>query len=418
MQNRRIVITGVGLAAPNASNLKEYRKKLLNGVSGIQEIDLRYFGKAPAGICTFPETKYRKKKENKKGTRAGCLGVYCANEALADAKLDINHYDLSKVGVLIGLTEHGTVETENEVYNIKQFDYDVKYWTHHHNPRTVLNNPAGEITMNLGITGPHYTIGAACAAGNASLIQAVQILRLGEADMVLAGGISESTGSFGIFASFQAQGALANADDPTMASRPFDADRNGIVISEGACVFVLEYLENAVKRGAHIYGEIVGYAMNSDARDFVLPYGKRQAECMRLALERAELQPEDIDLINTHATGTKQGDTEECKAIREVFGESKSTYVNNTKSIIGHAMGAAGVLELAGNLPSFEDNLVHPTINIENLDPECELDNLVINKPVKVSSITSILNNSFGMVGINSAVIVKKVLDYQENPPL
>lgn len=412
MQNRRIVITGVGLAAPNAANLKEYREKLLNGVSGIQEIDLRYFGKAPAGICTFPETKYRKKKENKKGTRAGCLGVYCANEALADAKLDINHYDLSKVGVLIGLTEHGTVETENEVYNIKQFDYDVKYWTHHHNPRTVLNNPAGEITMNLGITGPHYTIGAACAAGNASLIQAVQILRLGEADMVLAGGISESTGSFGIFASFQAQGALAKADDPTMASRPFDADRNGIVISEGACVFVLEYLENAAKRDAHIYGEIVGYAMNSDARDFVLPYGKRQAECMRLALERAELQPEDIDLINTHATGTKQGDTEECKAIREVFGESKSTYVNNTKSIIGHAMGAAGVLELAGNLPSFEDNLVHPTINIKNLDPECELDNLVINKPVKVSSITSILNNSFGMVGINSAVIVKKVLGY------
>jgi len=412
MQNRRIVITGVGLAAPNASNLKEYREKLLNGVSGIQEIDLRYFGKAPAGICTFPETKYRKKKENKKGTRAGCLGVYCANEALADAKLDINHYDISKVGVLIGLTEHGTVETENEVYNIKQFDYDVKYWTHHHNPRTVLNNPAGEITMNLGITGPHYTIGAACAAGNASLIQAVQILRLGEADMVLAGGISESTGSFGIFASFQAQGALAHADDPTTASRPFDADRNGIVISEGACVFVLEYLENAAKRGAHIYGEIVGYAMNSDARDFVLPYGKRQAECMRLALERAELKPEDIDLINTHATGTKQGDTEECKAIREVFGESKSTYVNNTKSIIGHAMGAAGVLELAGNLPSFEDNLVHPTINIKNLDPECELDNLVINKPVKVNSITSILNNSFGMVGINSAVIVKKVLGY------
>lgn len=411
MQNRRIVITGVGLAAPNASNLKEYREKLLNGVSGIQETELRYFGKAPAGICTFPETKYRKKKENKKGTRAGCLGVYCANEALADAKLDINHYDISKVGVLIGLTEHGTVETENEVYNIKQFDYDVKYWTHHHNPRTVLNNPAGEITMNLGITGPHYTIGAACAAGNASLIQAVQILRLGEADMVLAGGISESTGSFGIFASFQAQGALAHADDPTIASRPFDADRNGIVISEGACVFVLEYLENAAKRGAHIYGEIVGYAMNSDARDFVLPYGKRQAECMRLALERAELQPEDIDLINTHATGTKQGDTEECKAIREVFGESKSTYVNNTKSIIGHAMGAAGVLELAGNLPSFEDNLVHPTINIKNLDPECELDNLVINKPVKVNSITSILNNSFGMVGINSVVIVKKVLD-------
>ncbi len=413
MLNRRIVITGIGLAAPNASTLKEYRENLLNGVSGIQEIDLRYFGKAPAGICSFPETKYRKKKENKKGTRAGCLGVYCANEALADAKLDFSRYDRSNVSVIIGLTEHGTVETENEVYNIKQFDYDVKYWTHHHNPRTVLNNPAGEITMNLGITGPHYVIGAACAAGNASLIQAVQLLRLGEADMVLAGGISESTESFGIFASFQAQGALGHADTPQKASKPFDLDRNGIVISEGACIYVLEYLENAIERGAYIYGEIAGYAMNSDARDSVLPYGKRQAQCMRLALDRANLLPEDIDIVNTHATGTKQGDTEECKAIREVFSKSESTYINNTKSIIGHTMGAAGVLELAGNLPSFEDSLVHPTINIENLDPECKLKNLVINQPEKVGAVTTILNNSFGMLGINSTVIVKKVPNNQ-----
>lgn len=408
MQNRRIVITGVGLAAPNGSTLQEYRDKLINGISEIQEIELRYFGKAPAGICSFPETLYRKKKENKKGTRAGCLGVYCANEALKNGNLDISHYDSSKIGVYIGLTEHGTVETENEVYNISQYGHNVDYWTHHHNPRTVLNNPAGEITMNLGITGPHYVIGAACAAGNASLIQAVQMMRLGEVDMALAGGISESVGSFGIFASFKAQGALGEAEDPRLASRPFDTDRNGIVISEGACIYTLEYLEKALERGAHIYGEIVGYAMNSDAKDFVLPYGKRQAECMRLALQRANLRPEEIDIVNTHATGTKQGDVEECKAIREVFGESETTYINNTKSIIGHAMGAAGVLELAGNLPSFDDGIVHPTINVETLDPECDLKNLVINKAVQADSIDTILNNSFGMVGINSTVIVKK----------
>jgi 3-oxoacyl-[acyl-carrier-protein] synthase II len=410
MLNSRIVITGIGLAAPNASNLQEFREKLINGISEIQEIELRYFGKAPAGVCTFPETLYRKKKDNKKGTRAGCLGVYCANEALKDGKLDTLTYDPSRVGVYIGLTEHGTVETENEVYNISKYNYDVNYWTHHHNPRTVLNNPAGEITMNLGITGPHYVIGAACAAGNASLIQAVQMLKLDEVDMALAGGISESVGSFGIFASFKAQGALGEAIDPRMASRPFDRDRNGIVISEGGCIYVLEHLERAVTRGAHIYGEIVGYAMNSDAKDFVLPYGKRQAECMRLAMQRAHLQPDDVDLINTHATGTKQGDIEECKAIMEVFGHSPSTYVNNTKSIIGHAMGAAGVLELAGNLPSFTDGIIHPTINIDNLDPECALKNLVINKAVKTDSIEILLNNSFGMVGINSTVIVKKYM--------
>lgn len=411
MLNSRIVITGIGLAAPNAANLYEFRQKLIHGVSEIKEVELRYFGKAPAGICAFPETLYRKKKENKKGTRAGCLGVYCANEALKNGQLDIQEYDLSRVGVYIGLTEHGTVETENEVYNISQYQYDVNYWTHHHNPRTVLNNPAGEITMNLGITGPHYVIGAACAAGNASLIQAVQMLKLGEVDMALAGGISESVGSFGIFASFKAQGALGEADDPRMASRPFDINRNGIVISEGGCIYVLEHLERALARNAHIYGEIVGYAMNSDAKDFVLPYGKRQAECMHLALKRAELRPEQIDLINTHATGTKQGDIEECKAINEVFGHCQSTYVNNTKSIIGHAMGAAGVLELAGNLPAFTDGIVHPTINVEHLDPECAVKNLVINTAIRTDTINTLLNNSFGMVGINSTVIVKKYED-------
>jgi 3-oxoacyl-[acyl-carrier-protein] synthase II len=408
--NQRIVITGVGLAAPNADNLADYRARLLEGQSGISEIDLRYIGKVPAGVCDFPETKYRKKKDNKRGTRAGCLGVYVAHEALHDAGIDLaaGVYDPDRTGVYIGLTEHGTVETENEVYNVSRYDFNLDYWTHHHNPRTVLNNPAGEITMSLGITGPHYSIGAACAAGNAALIQGVQMLLLGEVDLALCGGISESIGSFGIFASFRAQGALALHEDPTRASRPFNMDRDGIVISEGACLYTLETLERAKQRGVKIYGEVAGYAMNSDARDFVLPYGPRQAECMRKALDKASLVPDDIDIINTHATGTKQGDIEECKAIREVFGNSPATYINNTKSIIGHAMGAAGVLELAGNLPAFADSMVHPTINIDNLDPECDLANIVANEPVKLDRVDAILNNSFGMVGINSVVIIKK----------
>ncbi len=408
-EHQRIVITGAGLTAPNANNLNDYRQKLLAGESGITNIELRYMGNAPAGICTFAETKYRKKKENKRGTRAGCIGVYCANEALVDSGIDFSCYQREKTGVYIGLTEHGTVETENEVYNIGQFDHNVDYWTHHHNPRTVLNNPAGEITMNLNITGPHYSVGAACAAGNAALIQGAQMILLGEVDLALCGGLSECVGSFGIFASFRAQGALAEHDDPTKASRPFDQDRNGIVISEGGCVFTLERLDRALARGAKIYGELAGYAMNSDARDFVLPYGPRQAECMRLALARAELEPEDISIINTHATGTRQGDIEECKAIGAVFGSCPDVMINNTKSIIGHAMGAAGVLELAGNLPAFTDNLVHPTINLENIDSACNLPGIVANIPKQLDKVDTILNNSFGMVGINSVVIVKKL---------
>lgn len=409
LPRERIVITGVGLTAPGGANdLAEFRRRLLAGESGISTIELRYMGTAPAGICDFAETRYRKKKENKRGTRAGCIGVYCANEALRDAGIDFSGYDRARTGVYIGLTEHGTVETENEVYNISRFDYNVEYWTHHHNPRTVLNNPAGEITMNLGITGPHYSVGAACAAGNAALIQGCQMLRLGEVDLALCGGISECVGSFGIFASFRAQGALAEHPDPTRASRPLDRDRNGIVISEGGCVFTLERLDRALARGARIYGEIVGYSMNSDARDFVLPHGPRQTECMRMALERASLAPADISILNTHATGTRQGDVEECRGIRELFADCPQTAVNNTKSLIGHAMGAAGVLELAGNLPSFTDNLVHPTINIDHLDPDCALPGLVIGTPRRMERVETILNNSFGMVGINSVVIVQR----------
>jgi 3-oxoacyl-[acyl-carrier-protein] synthase II len=234
------------------------------------------------------------------------------------------------------------------------------------------------------------------------------MLRLGEIDMAIAGGISESTGSFGIFASFKAQGALGEADDPTKACRPFDVNRNGIVVSEGGCLYILETLDKALARSARIYGEIVGYGMNSDAKDLVLPYGERQAECMQLALDRAGLEPHDIDIISTHATGTQQGDTEECKAIRSLFNSAPHTYINNTKSIIGHAMGAAGVLELAGNLGSFSDGLIHPTINVDELDPACQLNNLVLDNPVQRENIRVILNNSFGMVGINSTVIVQK----------
>ena len=408
LAQRRIVITGVGLAAPGASNLADFRANLLAGKSGVTAIDLRYMGKHPAGICQFAETRYRKKRENIRGTRAGCLGVYCANEALLDAGIDFSGYERAATGIYIGLTEHGTVETENEVFNIGQYGHDVNYWTHHHNPRTVLNNPAGEISMNLGVTGPHYSIGAACAAGNAALIQGVQMLRLGEVELALCGGISECVGSFGIFASFRAQGALAEHGDPTQASRPFDLQRNGIVISEGGCVFTLERLDRALERGAKIYGEITGYAMNSDAKDFVLPHGPRQRECMDMALRRADLRPEDITIVNTHATGTKQGDIEECAALRDTFAGCTNTWINNTKSSIGHAMGAAGVLELAGNLPSFADNLVHPTINLDQLDPECELPGLVANQPRQVERVDAILNNSFGMLGINSVVIVER----------
>jgi len=409
MDLSRIVITGIGLTAPNGNSLADYRKNLLSGCANIQTIDMRYMGQVPAGVCNFDPKKYQTRKELRVGTRAGSIAIYCAHEAIANSGLDFEAFDKSRCGVYIGTTEHGNVETENEVYNISKFEYDTRYWTHHHNPRTVANNPAGEITINLGITGPHYAIGAACAAGNAGLIQALQMLRLGEVDFALAGGVSESIQSFGIFAGFKSQGALGtHPTDANKTSRPFDQSRNGIVVSEGGCIYTLERLEDAQARGAKILAEIIGYKINSDASDYVLPNPIRQAECMQAALKSAQIKANEVDIVNTHATSTPMGDIQECKAIEAVFGDCPTTYINNTKSFIGHSMGAAGALELAGNIPSFEDNIIHPTINIEALDPECALKNLVINEARKVDAVNVILNNSFGMLGINSALIVRK----------
>lgn len=406
---QRIVITGVGLTSPNGNTLAEYREALLAGRSGVSPYNIRYVGDTLAGVCNFNELKYQGRKEVRRGTRAGGISIYCAREAVADAGIDWPNVDPTRVGVYIGVTEHGNVSTENEIYEIKQYDYDTKFWTHHHNPRTVANNPAGEVTLNLGITGPHYTIGAACAAGNAGVIQAAQQLTLGECDLAIAGGVSESIHTFGIFAGFASQGALATHTDPTKASRPFDRDRNGIVVAEGGCLYILERYEDAVARGAKIYAELAGYAMNSDASDFVLPNPVEQKRCVQLALTRARLNPEDIDIVSTHATATTSGDVQECQSLREVFGSSRTTSINNTKSFIGHAMGAAGALELAGNLPSFEDGVVHATINVDNLDPDCDLPGLVLNEPHEKGRVETILNNSFGMLGINSVLIVSKV---------
>lgn len=407
----RIVITGVGLTSPIGNNLQEMRDALMNGVSGIVHREIRHMGKVAVGLCDFDESKYQKKKMRKRGTRAGSIAIYSANEALNDSGMNFDSIDKEKIGVYLGITEHGNVETEQEIHDLyNTHNQDVSFWSHHHNPRTVSNSPAGEITLNLKITGPAYTIGAACAAGNMGLIQAYQMLKLGDIDFALAGGISESAQTFGIFAAFASQGALGSNEDPEKASMPLDKNRNGIVVSEGGAIFTIERLKDALKRKAKIYGEIIGYHTNSDATDFVLPNPERQIQCMKNAISKSGLTANDVDLVNLHATGTPSGDIVEAEAISSVFGYSENTHVNCTKGFIGHAMGAAGVLELAGNLPSFTDGHIHPCKRIENIDPKCDLKNLVNGVPLK-KEVKTILNNSFGMLGINSTIIIKK---YQE----
>ncbi len=219
-ESQRIVITGVGLTAPGANNLAQFRANLLAGTSGVRKYEIRYVGDTVAGTCDFEELRHQTKKDVRRGTRAGSIGVYCSREAIADAGLDWPNIDKMNVGVYVGVTEHGNVETENEIYQLKSFDYDTKFWSHHHNPRTVANNPAGEISLSLGITGPHYTIGAACAAGNAGVVQGAQMLLLGECDVALAGGVSESIHTFGIFASFKAQARWPRTTIPPKPRAP------------------------------------------------------------------------------------------------------------------------------------------------------------------------------------------------------
>lgn len=403
----RIVITGVGLTSPLGNDLPALRAELLAGRPRVGTLTPRYMEEWPAGICDFPVNRHQSKKEARRGTRAGQIAIFCGREALANAGLEIAGIDPARIGVFVGTTEHGNVETENEVANIKEFGYDVKYWSHHHNPRSIANNPAGELCLNAGITGPHCCVGAACAAGNYGVIYGAQQLILGEVDYAIAGGVSEAIHTFGIFASFLAQNALARNPDPNRASRPFDRDRNGIVIAEGGCLYVLERLDDARRRGAAVLAEVLGWAVNTDATDFVLPNAKRQAEAMTLALKRAGLRPSDVDIISAHATATPEGDPKEIQAVKSVFGEDSGAYVNATKGFFGHAMGAAGALELAGNLPSFADGLVHPAVNVDNLDPDCAIPNLVVNRTVEAGRpVRAILNNSFGMLGINAVLVV------------
>jgi 3-oxoacyl-[acyl-carrier-protein] synthase II len=205
------VLTGVGLTSPNGNDLPEFRRNLLEGRSGVQRYEIRHVGETLAGICDYDSLRYQKKKEVRRGTRAGSIAVWCANEALRDAGLSLDDFDRARVGVYTGITEHGNVETENEIHEVAQYDFDLRYWSHHHNPRTVANNPAGEVTINLGLKGPAYALGGACAAGNLGLVHGVQMLQLGEIDLALAGGVSGAFRTFGVVACVGGAGARARS---------------------------------------------------------------------------------------------------------------------------------------------------------------------------------------------------------------
>jgi len=417
MNRERIVITGVGLASPNGNNLAEFRKNLLDGVSGVTSEYVKHVGKIPTGFVKSDVGKYLSKQQMQDYTRVAQIGVYCAEECFADAGVNIkSNFDSSRLGIYVGTTEHGTIQVMQamEELLIEGEDddypdgYDPDYWSAEINPNTVSNHPAGMISVHFQLHGPAYTVGAACAGGNLGIKEAYDQLVLGYVDSAIGGGLSETPRAFGAALSFKLSNALGTHEDASRASRPFDVARNGVIVSEGGAFFYMERLPDALKRGAKIYAEVLGCAVNSDGSGSqVNPDRKAQRDCMVEALRLTGLKPGDVDIICTHATSTPTGDPVEVAAINEIFGEYKDVFVNGSKSHIGHTMGASGALEAAGNLGSFHDNLIHPTINIEKLDEQCRT-NLVMNKPIEKKGIKIILNNNFGMLGINSTLVLKK----------
>lgn len=421
MKNRdRIVITGVGLAAPNAVNLAEFRKNLLAGVSGITMENIKHIGPVPTGFVKADVAKYLTKQQLQDYTRVAQLGIYCAEECFADAGVNVkNNFDSSRLGIYVGTTEHGTVQVmqamEELLINGADDDYpdgfDPDYWSAEINPNTVANHPAGMISVHFQLHGPAYTVGAACAGGNLGIKEAYDQLVLGYVDAAIGGGLSETPRAFGAALSFKLSNALGMHEDATKASRPFDVKRNGVIVSEGGAFFYMERLDDAKKRGAKIYAEVLGCAVNSDGSGSqVNPDKKSQKDCMLEALRLTGLKPSDVDIICSHATSTPTGDPVEVAAINEIFSGEKGVFVNGSKSHIGHTMGASGALEAAGNLGSFTDDLIHPTINVDDLDPLCKT-NLVMNKAIDKKNIKIILNNNFGMLGINSTLVLKKCLE-------
>ena len=413
----RIVVTGIGLTAPNGNSLAEYRANLLAGKARIAEIDVRYMGKHPAGVCDYEATRYQKRKEIKNGTRAGSIAIYCAREAVKDSGLNWETVEKSRVGVYVGITEHGNVETENEIHAISQFNYDTKYWTHHHNPRTVANNPAGEVTMNMGVTGPHYTIGAACAAGNAGLIQAAQMLQLGEVDLAIAGGVSESIHTFGIFAGFKNQGALghhANPDDADLnkVSKPFDKARNGIVISEGGALYTLE-LPSMIALGArcenHRRDRRLVHQLRRHRRRSPEsgPAGRGRGHRAQARQDDAEGHPHRLHARHGHRPRRHPGDDRPAQDFRRLPGHAHQQHEELHRPLHpGAAARRSGarqkppVVRRPRRPPDHQRGQPRPRVRPAPW--------LVINTPRRVSKVDTILNNSFGMLGINSVLIVKR----------
>lgn len=409
MKDRRVVITGLGAITPVGNDINTFWSNLKNGVSGIERIQAfdttNYDCQIGGEIRGFePKDFFKNPKDARRTDRFSQLAMAAAKMAMADCGVDMEKVDRCRFGVIVssGIGGLKTLEDQHAVLLAKGPSRVSPFTI----PMLISNMGSGLISMEFGLKGPNLSIVTACATSNNAIGESWRMIKFGDADMFLAGGSEASIVTIGM-AAFSAMKALSTRnDDPHRASRPWDRDRDGFVMSEGAGVVVVEELEHAKARGAKIYCELTGYGLSADAYHMTAPppNGEGAVRAMQMALDHAKITPGEVDYVNAHATSTGLGDVCETRAIKTVFGQyAKTVSISSTKSMTGHLLGGAGAVEMAVCALAIRDSVIPPTINLDNPDEECDLDytpNVAKEKKVRVA-----LNNSFGFGGHNATLV-------------
>lgn len=415
MSKKRVAITGVGIISPIGNTKREFWEGILQGKSGVARLTCldpsNFSSHIGAEVKNFDPSKFINAKELKRMDRFVQFAVCASKLAVEDANLNFEKEDRTRIGVYIGSGIGGlhTIEEQHEAYLRRGDQKGPSKITPFLIPMLIVNMGSGMVSIVLGAKGPNCAVATACATANNAIGDALRILQRGDADIMIAGGSEGAITKMG-FGGFCALRALSTRNnDPEHASRPFDKERDGFVIGEGAGVVVLEELGRALSRKAHIYAELIGYGMSGDAYHMTAPdpQGEGAARCMKAALDDAGIKPEDVDYINAHGTSTPLNDKVETLAIKKVFGKhAYKLAVSSTKSMIGHMLGAAGGAELIATVLGIKGGIIPPTTNYSVPDPECDLD-YVPNKHRK-KQIHIAISNSLGFGGHNASIVVKK----------
>jgi len=411
---KRAVITGLGAITPLGNNVNEFWENLIKGKSGAANITkfdaTLHKTKFACEVKGFDPLQYFEKQEVRKMDLYTQYAIAATDECIKDSGLNLETTDLNKIGVIVATGIGGMTTFEDEMMNFAKGDGAPKF-SPFFITKMISNIATGQITIRYGFHGISYTISSACAASNNAIASALDLIRLGRANIILAGG-SEASITQATIGGFNSMKALSTLNEsPETASRPFDTTRDGFVAGEGSGVLMIEELEHALKRGAHIYCELAGYGAASDAYHVAAthPEGLGAILAMEGALEDAGLKPEDITYINAHATSTPVGDISECKAIEKVFGESiKKLHISGTKSMTGHLLGAAGAIESIACVKAIENGIIPPTINLNEVDPE--INPLLDFTPLKAREMEVLvaMNNTFGFGGHTISTVFKK----------